>query len=304
MFMRQLTYLVALDQHRHFARAAESCHVSQPALSAGISELERELGITIIKRNRSFQGITPEGERVLIWARQVLASLDGLRQEADLVRAVPGGHLAIGTVPSAVQAITLLADEYRRLIPDLTLGVYALSTKDILQRLKKHELHLGVTYVQSANQEEFDVLPLFTERYVLVAGGQAALPHTMSWEDVAELPLCLFSQEMQNRRIIDDAFQAAGARPRVVLETNTIGVLYSEARSGRVFSIMPISALPAYLVDMGIRIHPITPERASSVGLLRLRRDVQPPILEAVWKLGASLDVQGILDAPLTAIPR
>jgi hypothetical protein len=74
MFMRQLVYLVALDRHRHFARAAEACHVSQPALSAGLAELERELGITIIKRNRSFQGITPEGERVLAWAHQVLAS--------------------------------------------------------------------------------------------------------------------------------------------------------------------------------------------------------------------------------------
>jgi DNA-binding transcriptional LysR family regulator len=99
MFMRQLVYLVALDRHRHFARAAEACHVSQPALSAGLAELERELGITIIKRNRSFQGITPEGERVLAWAHQVLASLDGLKQEAALVRQVAGGHVSIGTIP-------------------------------------------------------------------------------------------------------------------------------------------------------------------------------------------------------------
>jgi DNA-binding transcriptional LysR family regulator len=167
--MRQLSYLVALDRHRHFARAAESCNVSQPALSTGISELERELGITIIKRNRSFQGITPEGERVLIWARQVLASLDGLRQEADLVRTVPGGHLAIGSIPSAVQAITILAAEYRRLVPDLTFEVSSLSTTEILQRLKRHELHLGVTYSQSAGDEDYDVLPFFTERYVRVA---------------------------------------------------------------------------------------------------------------------------------------
>jgi DNA-binding transcriptional LysR family regulator len=304
MFMRQLTYLVALDQHRHFARAAESCHVSQPALSVGISELERELGITIIKRNRSFQGITPEGERVLTWARQVLASLDGLRQEAHLVRAVPGGHLAIGAVPSAVQAITLLAEDYRRLIPDLTLEVYALSTRDILQRLKKQELHLGVTYGQSADPDGYDVLPLFKERYVLVAGGQETLPHSMSWADVAGLPLCLFSQEMQNRRILDEAFQNAGVTPRVVLETNTIGVLFSETRGGRVFSIMPVSALPPYLVDMGIRIHPILPERASSIDLLRLRREVQPPILDVAWELAANLDLQRILDAPWPSSPR
>ena len=71
MFMRQLTYLIALDKHRHFGRAADSCHVSQPALSNAIKELERELGITVIKRNRAFEGITLEGERVILWARQI-----------------------------------------------------------------------------------------------------------------------------------------------------------------------------------------------------------------------------------------
>jgi DNA-binding transcriptional LysR family regulator len=302
--MRQLSYLVALDRHRHFARAAESCNVSQPALSTGISELERELGITIIKRNRSFQGITPEGERVLIWARQVLASLDGLRQEADLVRSVPGGHLAIGTIPSAVQAITILAAEYRRLVPDLTFEVSSLSTTEILQRLKRHELHLGVTYSQSAGDEDYDVLPLFTERYVLVAEANAVLPDIVRWEDVAALPLCLFSQEMQNRHIIDEAFQVAGVRPKVVLETNTICILYSEARSGRVYSIMPASALPSYLIDWGIRIYPIVPEQKSSVGLLRLRREVQPPLSEVVWKVAANLHLQRTLDAPFNGLAR
>src|SRR6476646_10160951 len=88
MFIRQLTYLTALDKRRRFGCAAQSCHVSQPALSNAIRELKRELGITIIKRNRTFEGITPEGERVILWARQMLASLEGLRQEAELVRSV------------------------------------------------------------------------------------------------------------------------------------------------------------------------------------------------------------------------
>jgi DNA-binding transcriptional LysR family regulator len=74
LFIRQLITLIALDKHRHFSRAAEGCHVAQPALSTGISELERELDITIIKRNRTFQGITPEGERVIAWERQMLDS--------------------------------------------------------------------------------------------------------------------------------------------------------------------------------------------------------------------------------------
>lgn len=88
----------------------------------------------------------PAGERVLNWARQVLSSLDGLRQEADLIRAVPGGHLAIGAVPSTVGAVTLLAAEFRRLIPNLTLETASLSAQEILRRLKRQDLHLGITY--------------------------------------------------------------------------------------------------------------------------------------------------------------
>lgn len=137
MFIRQLNYLIALDKHRHFGRAAESCHVSQPALSNAIRELERELGITIIKRIRTFQGITPEGERVILWARQMLGSLDGLRQEADLVRSVPRGHLAIGVIPTAIHAATLLSAEYRQILPQLTLEVMSFSTPVILQQLKE-----------------------------------------------------------------------------------------------------------------------------------------------------------------------
>ncbi len=295
--MRQLTYLVALDRHRHFARAAESCHVSQPALSAGLSELERELGITIVKRNRSFQGITPEGERVLAWAHQVLASLEGLRQEAQLGRSVPGGHLAIGTIPSAVQAATALAAEYRRLIPGLTLEIYSLSTRDILRRLKKHDLHLGITYGDAAAANgDCEVLPLFAERYVLVAGEGAELPRNMSWSEVAKLPLCLFDEEMHNRSILDHIFREAGVQPNIVMETNAVEVLHSEVQGGQAVSVMPISALPRYFLEIGVKVHPIHPEQSSKVGLLRLNREAQPPLSNAAWNIAKAFDLQGLLD--------
>ncbi len=89
-----------------------------------------------------------------------------------------------------------------------------------------------------------------------------------------------------------------------MLETNTIGMLFAEARGGRVFSIMPVSALPGFLVGTDVRIHPIRPECRSEIGLLRLRRDIQPPLSDAVWKLASGLDLQRILDAPLDVIPR
>lgn len=303
MFMRQLSYLIALDKHRHFGRAAESCHVSQPALSTAISELERELGITIIKRNRAFQGITPEGERVLAWARRVLVSLEGLRQEAELVRSVPGGHLSIGAVPSAIHPVTLLSAEYRQLIAGLTLEIHSLSTPEILRRLKEQDLHLGLTYDEAVTENIYDVLPLFTERYVLIAGEQVSLPRQLSWVEAAELPLCLLSQDMQNRRMLDAIFLKSGVRPNVVVETNAIRILLAEALSGRAFSIMPLSALPTPYASAGIRIHSITPEHSADLCLVRLRRETQPPLSDAAWRLAANIDLQRALDEPL-ARPR
>ncbi|WP_198147568.1 LysR family transcriptional regulator [Sphingobium chungbukense] len=296
--MRQLTYLVALDKHRHFGRAAENCHVSQPALSNGISELERELGLVIVKRNRTFQGITPEGERVIAWARKVLASLEGLRQEAELVRNIPGGHLAIGAIPSAIHPVTLLSAECRDIINSLTLDIQSLSTQDILRKLREQDIHLGLTYDRAVVDEAFDVMPLFTERYVLVADEQATLPRELSWTDVAGYPLCLLSQDMQNRRILDEMFRQAGATPNAVIETNAIPILLAEAQSGRAFSIMPLSALPA-LYAVRLRVHTIMPEHSADVCLVRLKREPQPPLCDAVWRLAANMDFQKILDRPL-----
>lgn len=307
MFVRQLHYLVALAEHKHFAHAAESCWVSQPALSAGIRQLERELGITIILRDRRFQGFTPEGERVLVWARQTLASMEGLRQEAALAQTIAGGHLAIGTVPSALRAISMLAADYRRAIPKLTLEVFSLSTRDILHRLKSNELHLGLAYAEGCDDAMFESTELYTERFVLVSSNSAGLPTKVSysWAEAARLPLCLFNHEMQNRKIVDAAFQAAGVTPNVVVETNTLSVLYEAVRNGEICSIAPVSALPEYFLAGGISIRPIEPQQISAMSLLRLRQDNQPAVLRAAWELTAHLDLQTRLDhVLLAALPR
>jgi DNA-binding transcriptional LysR family regulator len=300
MFIRQLSYLLALDKYRHFGRAAESCHVSQPALSNGIRELERELGITIIRRNRTFEGITPEGERVIRWVRQVVASLEGLRQEADLVRSVPQGHLAIGVIPTANHAATLLSAEYREILPQLTLEVTSLSTPEILRRLKAQEIQLGILYERSvADNDDYDVMRLFSERYVLVASEQASLPRQLDWSEVGELPLCLLSPDMQNRQTLNRCFEAVEAKPRVVLQTNDIRVLLVECLSGRAFSIMPLSALPTQYEGAGLLAHPITPEHAEDVCLVRLRRDNQPALSHAAWQIASQLDLESILNHAL-----
>src|SRR6202789_1668269 len=86
MIVRYLEYLAALARERHFARAAAACSVTQPTLSAGIKQLEEQLGVLIVERRQRFVGFTVEGERVLAWAHRVLADYGGLTQELSELR--------------------------------------------------------------------------------------------------------------------------------------------------------------------------------------------------------------------------
>ncbi|WP_317964035.1 LysR family transcriptional regulator [Methylocaldum szegediense] len=102
MFIRQVHYLIALAKTGHFGRAAEICNVSQPALSTAIQHLEEELGVVIVRRGQRFQGFTPEGERLLQWARILARDWEGMRQEAALCSRQITGTLRIGAIPTTL----------------------------------------------------------------------------------------------------------------------------------------------------------------------------------------------------------
>src|SRR6218665_2659010 len=100
MFIRQLNYVVALPREQHFGRAAAACSAPQPALSGAIGSIEQELGIVIVQRGGRFQGCTRDGERVLAWARRVLADCEGLGQAWRAGENDPVGILRMGAIPA------------------------------------------------------------------------------------------------------------------------------------------------------------------------------------------------------------
>ncbi|WP_231879343.1 LysR family transcriptional regulator [Methylomonas koyamae] len=102
MFIRQIHYLLALAKTRHFGRAAEISHVSQPSLSTALQHLEEELGVTIIKRGQRFQGFTEEGERVLQWAQVLANNWEALKQTARQAQQELTGTLHIGAIPTTL----------------------------------------------------------------------------------------------------------------------------------------------------------------------------------------------------------
>lgn len=298
MFLRQLTYLVALDRFRHFSRAAEHCGVSQPALSAAIRQLEHELGVTIVRRRQRVLGLTPEGERVLAWARQSLAALDGLRQDAGFAHEEAGGSLAIGIMPPAQQLAPLLMESLRAAIPALRLELTVAAHGDILRGLSEQRFGLGIVYLdQLPVGGAFEAHELYVEQHVLVGGPGIVMPGRVrcSWGDAAGLPLCLLDRSMRSRQIVDRGFAEAGVVPDVRFETNALDLLHAELRAGRLASILPVAALPPRTDGIPLQIRRLDPSLTPAVGLVRVRQPMTSALMARCWHVASGLVLTDVL---------
>ena len=286
MLLRQLEYLVALARARHFAKAAQACYVSQPALSEGIRKLEEELGIPLVLRGRRFDGLTPEGERVVLWAQRILADRDAMEDEIQALRSGLTGRLRIGTVPTAATAVALLTQPFCAANPLATVQVFAdLQAEDIVNRLKAYELDAAVTYHSSALAHGFRFVPLYRERYVLLIRRSAADsgPSDISWEEASRYPLCLLHPMMQGRQVLDAVFEAVGVAVTPRVETDSIASLFAQVRAGQWASIVPHAWLHVFGVPAGMHAVPLVrPVRTERIGLMLPSRDPVPVIAQAL----------------------
>ena len=191
MLLRQLEYFVAVARERHFARAAESCYVSQPALSTSIAKLERELSVTLINRGQNFEGLTPEGERLVVWAKRVLAEHDALKAEAAAMRSGISATLRLGTGPTVSTTAALPVAAFCALHPLAGVKVCSrLSSTELLRQLRDFELDAAIAHFGPDDQSGLEVVPLYEEQYVLLVSGEQLVPlvRTITWAEAAQLP--------------------------------------------------------------------------------------------------------------------
>jgi DNA-binding transcriptional LysR family regulator len=298
MFIRQLDYLVTLAREKHFAKAAEACHVSQPALSSAIRSLEKELGIMVVQRGRRFMGFTAEGERVLVWAQQTLASLSHMREDASISKSNMAGTLRLGAIPTTITVSAFITAPSHALYPNIRYTISSLSTEEIAARLDRFELDLGLTYLDEKTIDGFESLHLFDERYVLLSDRSAKLEATVTWEQAGRLPLCLLTGKMRNRQVIDAAFRRAGSKADVILETDSIFALYAHVSEAGLFSIVPHSLLNFF--DMArVRATPVLPYLTRAIGLIARNQPALAPITAAVWEIARGLELQKRFDLAL-----
>lgn len=259
--LASLRYLVALDTHRHFGRAAAACHVTQPALSNALKALEQEFGVAIVRRGRQYAGLTPEGERVLATAQRMLHEHALLQQE--LAGEAPRGRLRIGAVPTAIPVAARFAARLQARHPGLVPVVLSLASPQLEAGLEQLSLDLALGYSERVGGlPRLQVWPQYEEHYFLLrradgAGAALAFGPPLPWRAAAALPLVLLTPEMHNRSIVDGAFAAAGRPVQPALETNSVETLAVAVASGGVAAVLPGALVDAVRGQPGLQAQPL-----------------------------------------------
>ncbi len=257
----KLELLLALAKERHFGRAAEACGVTQPTMSTSLKQLEEILGVMLVQRGSRFQGFTPEGERTLDWARRIVGDARAMRQEINGLKDKLSGEIRIAVIPTVLGMVASLTTPFRARHPDVLFRIVSCTSADVLGLLENLEVDAGLTYIENEPIGKVRTIPLYNESYRLLTAPDAMFGDrdTVTWKEVGQVPLCLLTPDMQNRRIIDRALRSVGAEATPTLTSNSLLVLYT------------VRSIP--IVD---------PVVTYSVGLVIPQRDPMTPLIAAL----------------------
>lgn len=242
MLFRQLDYFVALARERHFDRAAEQCCVSPLALTAALTKLEHELDVTLFERKNNFEHLTPAGERLLRWAKRILAEHDAFKAELGALRSGITGTLRLAISPAASTTAALVLSAFSSTHPLVNVEIRSkLATAELYGRLHDSEVDVAITRVSPEHNRDLDLVPMCEERYVLLAPANVLTgePSTLRWPEVAELPLVLLTPDMQARQVIDAAFAEHDIVIKPQVETDSVASLFVHVAAGDWASIIP-----------------------------------------------------------------
>jgi DNA-binding transcriptional LysR family regulator len=292
--LEAMRYLAALEQHRHFGRAAQACHITQPALSNALRALEAEFGVTIVRRGRQYEGLTPEGAKVLATAQRMLHDREVLHQELQSLEAQPSGNLVVAAVPTAMPIAARFTARLRARHSGITPTLRSLSSSEIEAGIESLSLDMAFGYGERAARRPsaIEVLAQYDEHYFLLR--QRSGPRTstrrigapISWLAASREPLCMLSREMHNRTIIDASFASVGVTVRAMIETNSVMPLVLSVLAGDVCSVMPGALVAIALQYPELEALPLTePEVVTPISLLIPRSSLRSLAQQAAIRL-------------------
>ncbi|KAB1069477.1 LysR family transcriptional regulator [Methylobacterium planeticum] len=287
MLVRHLSYFVTLAREQHFARAAQACNVTQSTLSAALRKLEEDLQVALVVRNQRFVGLTVEGEHLLAWAKQILIDYDSLREDLSGLRTGLTGTLRLGVIPAAMGAVGFLTTHFRAVHPDACVEIRSLSSREIQKGLDGFEIEAGLTYLENEPLDRVRRVPLYHERYILAMRSDHPLAAEVkvTWAQACAQRLCLLSEDMQNRRILDGLAATFGLVLRPTVVSNSFLGVCAHLREGGYVSIVPQTFRHLFGGTEALVMRDLAePTPHQAVGLVLSERDPLPPMAAALLR--------------------
>lgn len=241
MLLRHIRYLKAVVDHGSFTRAAEALHVSQPALSQQIKELEERLGAQLLDRSGRQIRPTDLGSVYLQHVHRALEELEEGRRAVRDVEDLSTGSLRLGaTLSASAYMIGPLLEGFRARYPGVALTVRIAPQEELEPALRGDQLDLAIGF-GDVQTEDIEATYLHDERLALIASSDQHGAHrgVITASELATMPLALLDASFSTRRVIDQYFRSKGLHPTIVMETNSIAVLLEAVLRAGLATIQP-----------------------------------------------------------------
>ncbi|PVA11187.1 LysR family transcriptional regulator [Pelagivirga sediminicola] len=281
----KLEMFIAVAKEEHFGRAAASLGITQPSLSAGIKQLEDQLGVKLIFRGSRFGGLTPEGQSALEWARRIVGDARQLKEEMRFKRHGLSGRLRIAVIPTALTWAAELSMRFSEKHPNVRFTILSRTSIEILSMLENLDVDAGISYLDNEPTGRVSTEPLYEEKYMLVCAlsSKFAARRSVGWEELDGERLCLLTPDNQNRRIINKNFAAVGVMPEAIIESNSTVVMVANVETGRWLTVLPEDMARFLTTGKSLRLVPLKGrEPAHAVGLVAPYREPHTPVLAAL----------------------
>ncbi len=295
--LRDLEYLVALAEERHFRKAAEKCFVSQPTLSGQLRKLEDELGVVLMERTSRKVLFTPAGDAITAQARRVLAETKELRDTARTFTEPMSGELHIGLIPTVgPYLLPHIIPVLKQHFPELHIYLYEAQTHTLLKQLADGDLDCLIL-AQLDSMDNFGSLPLYDEPMML------ALPTEHAWAGREQIAL----NELQGEKLLmledghclrDQAMGfcfAAGIGEDNHFQATSLETLRNMVAAGSGLTLIPQLAVGLHNGNLGVSYLPVVnPEPHRTISLLYRIHSVRRPCFNEMAKVISQL-IKGLL---------
>lgn len=246
MNLRELEYLVALDEEGHFNRAAQRCFVSQPTLSGQLKKLEQELGVQLVERNTRQVMMTDAGRAIAEQARKVLLDVSEIRVLAECYEDPLKGEIKLGLIPTlAPYLLPHILPALNRQYPELKFWLHEYQTDNLLEKLKRAELDLLILALP-VEYEGFAERPLFTEPFHLAVPSlnELAGMRCVELKDILGQELLLLEEGHCLRDQALDVCFLAGASENTGYRASSMETLRQMVGENMGMTLIPSLAVP------------------------------------------------------------